>query len=95
VVLGHGGLLELWREGIDAVRRCPNVWACLCGPHAAAHREYFQRCDHSRLLWGSDFGFGFSDPIDYRLGLLRSLGLAERTLDTVLADNPARLLNLP
>jgi predicted TIM-barrel fold metal-dependent hydrolase len=94
VVLGHGGLLELWREGIDAVRRCPNVWVCLCGPHAAAHRAFFQRCDHARIVWGSDFGFGFSDPVGYRLGVLRSLGLPEQTLGAVLADNPARLLGI-
>ena len=95
VVLGLSGLLELWREGIEAVRRCPNVWACLCGPHPAAFREYFKRCDHSRILWGSDFGFGFADPIGYRLGLLRSLKLNEKTMNAVLGENPARLLKLP
>jgi hypothetical protein len=57
----------------------------------AAFREFFQRCDHSRLLWGSDFGFGWSDPIGYRLGVLRALGLSERTLSQVLAENPVRL----
>lgn len=94
VVLGHGGLLELWREGIAAVRRHPNLWACLCGPPAAAHREYFRRCDPARLLWGSDFGFGWADPIGYRLGVIRALGLSESVLHTVLATNPARLLGL-
>jgi predicted TIM-barrel fold metal-dependent hydrolase len=86
IVLGH--------RGIEAVRRCPNVWACLCGPHAAAQREFFRRCDHSRILWGSDFGFGFADPIPYRLGLLRSLGLSDTTLNAMLAENPARLLRI-
>lgn len=94
VVLGHGGLLELWRESIEAVRRHRNVWVCLCGPHMAAFREYFQRCDHERILWGSDYGFGWSDPIGYRLDLIRSLGLSERTLSSVLTGNPSRLLQL-
>lgn len=93
VVLGHGGLLELWREGIAAVQRHPNLWVCLCGPPAAACREYFRVCDPARLLWGSDFGFGWADPIAYRLGVLRSLGLSDHMLHAVLADNPARLLS--
>jgi len=92
VVLGHGGLLEYWREGIAAVERCQNVWACLCGIHPAALREYVKRCDTSRLLWGSDFGFGFSDPIGYRLSLLQSLDLPADVMTAILTENPARLL---
>ncbi|HVF10829.1 MAG TPA: amidohydrolase family protein [Abditibacteriaceae bacterium] len=95
IVLGHGGLLEHWREGIDAVRRCANVWACLCGVHPAAIREYIKSCDLARLLWGSDFGFSFSDPIAYRLGMMRSLGLPEAVLQSMFTDNPCRLLGLP
>lgn len=94
IVLGHGGLLELWREAIEAVRRCPNLWVCLSGPHPAAIREYLKRCDLSRLLWGSDFGFSFSDTISYRLGIVQSLGLDEITLQRILADNPTQLLKL-
>jgi len=94
VVLGHSGLVEHWREGIDAVRRCPNVWACLCGVHPAAIREYIKSCDVSRLLWGSDFGFSFSDPFAYRLGMMRSLGLADAVLDNMFTANPGRLLGL-
>ena len=94
MVLGHGGLLELWREGIAAVRRCPNLWACLCGPHPAAHREYFKRCDRARLLWGSDFGFGFSDPYAYRLGMVRMLGQSDDILQAVFETNPCRLLGI-
>ena len=94
VVLGHSGLLEHWREGIEAIRRCPNIWACLCGVHPAAIREYVKSCDHSRLLWGSDFGFGFSDPIAYRYGMMYELDLPSGVLQAILTDNPSRLLGL-
>jgi len=94
VVLGHSGLLEHWREGLAAIQRCPNIWACLCGVHPAAIREYLRSCDLSRLLWGSDFGFGFSDPFAYRLGMMRSLNLPDAVLQAVFADNPMRLLGL-
>ena len=94
IVLGHGGLLEYWREGIDAVRRCPNLWACMCGVPAIAMREYVSKCDNSRLLWGSDFGFSFSDRVGYFLGMLYDLNLSDKVLETILADNPGRLLGI-
>lgn len=94
VVLGHGGLLELWREALAAVRRHANLWICLCGPPAVAFRECFRTCDPARIVWGSDFGFGFADPIAYRLGLIRSLGMDEAVLHAVFAENPTRLLGL-
>jgi len=93
-VLGHAGLLELWREGIEAVRRHTNLWACMCGPHLAAQKEYFRCCDHQRLVWGSDYGFGFADPISYRLGLLQALKLPDHVMECVLDKNPRRLLRL-
>lgn len=93
VVLGHCGLLELWREALDALR-LPNVWGCLCGPHTEAIRQFLNRADRSRLMWGSDFGFGWADPIDYRLGMFKAMKIDDATWQAIMADNPARLLKL-
>ena len=35
-VLGHAGLLELWRSALSFLKRCPNLYVTLCGPHLAA-----------------------------------------------------------
>ena len=90
-VLGHSGLLWSWRSALEAARR-PNVWACLCGPHVRAMEAFCRRGDPDRLVWGSDFGFGFTDPIGYRLGLLNCARIGDALRARILGENPLRLL---
>ena len=66
----------------------------MCGVPAVAIREYVARCDRSRLLWGSDFGFSYGDRIGYFLGMLHAVGLSDEVLQAVLEDNPRRLLGI-
>lgn len=94
IILGHCGLLEHWREAIAVLEAVPNLWGCLCGPHAAAMRELLRRCDTTRLLWGSDVGFGEDDFYPYRLGLLHELGVDRALVEQILADNPKRMFGL-
>ncbi|MCE5308219.1 MAG: amidohydrolase [Acidobacteriales bacterium] len=92
-VLGHAGLLWHWRSAIQAAR-LPNVWTCLCGPHIRALELLCQRIDPDRLLWGSDFGFGFADQIDYRLNLLLRARIPDGLREQILSVNPLRLLRV-
>jgi uncharacterized protein len=93
-VLGHSGLLWNWRSALLAAR-LPNVWICLCGPHQRAMELLCQAADPERILWGSDYGVGFSDPIDYRLNLLRRARLSDELRERILGANALRLLGLP
>lgn len=90
-VLGHSGLLWNWRSALEAARR-PNVWLCLCGPHLRAIETLCARSDPDRIVWGTDFGFGFADPVGYRLDLVRSARIGNSTLEKMLNVNPLRLL---
>ena len=90
-VLGHAGLLWSWRSAMEAAR-LPNVWLCLCGPHMRAMEVCCQRADPDRILWGSDFGFGFADPIRDRLTLIRRARIDEEVRRKILSENPMRLL---
>ncbi|MEW6755790.1 MAG: amidohydrolase family protein [Candidatus Latescibacterota bacterium] len=90
-VLGHAGLLWGWRSALEAARQ-PNVWVCVCGPHLRAMEAFCQRVPAERLLWGTDFGFGFADPIDYRLGLIRRACIDPGLRERILGENPRRLL---
>ncbi len=94
IVLGHCGLLEYWREAIEAMRFADNLWGCLCSPHLAAIRQLVARCDSQRLLWGSDYGFSLADVFAYRLRMMDLLDWSEELRQTVFARNPARLLKL-
>jgi len=90
-VLGHAGLLWNWRSALEACRQ-PNVWICLCGPHRRAMETLCDRADPDRIVWGTDYGFGFADSIRYRLGLIRSARIAEAVREKVLGVNALRLL---
>lgn len=91
-VLGHSGLLWNWRSAVEAARQ-PNIWLCLCGPHMRAIEILCQQADPKRIVWGSDFGFGFADPIRYRLAVLRQAQIDAALRDRILGVNPFRLLD--
>jgi uncharacterized protein len=89
-ILGHSGLLWAWRSALEAALE-PNVWLCLCGPHLRAIETICARADGSRIVWGSDYGFGFADQIEYRLNLFLRARIDDRLKERILSDNAARL----
>jgi len=89
-VLAHAGLLWNWRSALLAAR-LPNVWVCLCGPHMRAIELLCRYADPDRILWGSDFGFGLSDQIEYRLNLFRRARISNPLRDQILKTNPLHL----
>ena len=93
-ILGHCGLLEYWREAAEALRCQSNLWGCLCGPHSAGLEHILQRCDRTRLVWGSDFGYSLADCYSYRIGIMHQCGLNESELEAIYLHNARRLLNL-
>jgi len=90
-VLGHGGVLWNWRSVLEAAKH-PNIWTCLCGPHMRAIEIICNKADPDRLLWGTDFGFGFADSIDYRIDLIRSAKINDGLRQKILGENPLRLI---
>ncbi len=95
IVLGHGGLHDLWREARAAVELAPNVRICLCATPAYAMRALVASCPLDRLLFGTDGGLQ-PDPhqryVALRVRQLELLGLADRQRRAILEDNPRRLL---
>ena len=95
VVLGHGGLHDLWREAIESVLMTPNVHLCMCATPGYAMRAIVTRCPLDRLLFGTDAGLRPGPVQRYavlRIRQLDELGLDERRRDAILVDNPSRLL---
>lgn len=90
-ILGHSGLLWNWRSALEA-SRLPNVWSCLCGPHLRAIEQFCRHAEPDRLLWGTDFGFGFLDAIEYRLNLMRRAKIDEALRQRIFGENPLRLM---
>ncbi len=92
-VLAHAGLLWNWRSALLAAR-LPNIWICLCGPHVRAMELLCGRADPDRILWGSDFGFGFADQIEYRLNLFLEARIPSSLRERILETNALRLFGL-
>lgn len=91
IVLGHSGLLWNWRSALLAAR-IPNLWLCLCGPHLRAIELLCKNGPTERIVWGSDFGFGSADQIEYRLNLLKHAKIDADVLDRILGTNALALL---
>jgi predicted TIM-barrel fold metal-dependent hydrolase len=92
-VLAHAGLLWNWRSALFAAR-LPNVWLFMCGPHLRAMELLCAQADRDRIVWGSDFGFGLADQIEYRLNLFLRIRIPQSVRDQILGVNPLRLLNV-
>jgi hypothetical protein len=97
VVLGHGGLHDMWREAAAAVETTPNVHVCLCATPPYAMRAIVDRCPLERILFGTDGGL-FPEPRQAYVGLrvrqLERLGLTSLQRQAIVEDNPRRLLGL-
>jgi len=95
VVLGHGGLHDLWREAIAAVLTTSNVHLCMCATPLHAMRAIVARCPLERLLFGTDAGLR-PEPLPryvvLRLRQLQELGLTVDQRAAILDANPRQLL---
>lgn len=94
IVLGHGGLHDLWREAAAAVAASPNVHLCLCATPPYAMRALVDRCPLERLLFGTDGGLAPEAEqryVDLRVRQIVNL-LSARERTAILEDNPRRLL---
>jgi predicted TIM-barrel fold metal-dependent hydrolase len=97
VVLGHGGLHDLWREAEAAVASADNVHVCLCATPPYAMRALIERCPLERILYGTDGGLvpeARQGYVALRIQHLEGLGLDERQRAAILDENPRRLLGL-
>jgi predicted TIM-barrel fold metal-dependent hydrolase len=95
VVLGHGGLHDLWREALAAVESTPNLHICLCATPAYAMRVLLARCPIDRILFGTDAGL-LPEPrqryVALRVRQLDLLELDDPQRRAILEDNPSRML---
>jgi hypothetical protein len=97
IVLGHGGLHDLWREAVEAVVSAKNVHVCLCATPPYAMRAVLERCPLDRIVYGTDGGL-LPEPRQHYVALrvrhLDGLGLDARQRSAILDENPRALLGL-
>jgi predicted TIM-barrel fold metal-dependent hydrolase len=96
VVLGHGGLHDLWREAAAAVEASPNVHICLCATPPYAMRRLIEILPPERILFGTDGGLTPGPRQRYvrlRVRQLDRLGVDPGRRHAMLVENPRRLLD--
>jgi uncharacterized protein len=95
VILGHGGLRDMWPEALAAVKRYPNLWVCLTGTPPYAVERIIEEADPARIMFGTDFGFGPSPGCQqYRMGVTLRPNLPDSVRKMIMGENARRLMGL-
>lgn len=95
VVLGHGGLHDLWREALAMTQETPNLYLCICGTPPYAARAILAQAPPERVLFGTDAGLSDKASQDYavaRVAEIDGWGITAAQRTAMLIDNPRRLL---
>lgn len=96
VVLGHGGLHDLWREALAMTQETPNLYLCICGTPPYAARTILAEAPAHKVLFGTDAGLSDQASQDYAAARVREIdgwGITAEQRHAMLVDNPARLLD--
>lgn len=95
VVLGHGGLLDFWREAIVAAVETPNVYVCVAAVNPFAGRMVVERAPRDKVLFGTDAGLAVDGAQNYALARVRELsgwGISDEDIERITVTNPSKLL---
>ena len=92
--MAHIGGFRFWRDGIEAVRDCDNVWVD-CSAWVlftmGAFGSAVERLGAERVLFGTDFPLCELDMAIYKL---RNSGLSQWEADLISSENAATLFGL-
>ncbi len=95
IILAHSGLMDMWRAALQAARRHSNIYlsSCTC-PYFAVQR-LVEEFGGSRMMFGSDGGFGTSLQLTYELMKVQRLDVSETDRAQLLGGTIARIARLP
>lgn len=91
VILGHGGLHDLWKEAIVAAERYANIYLVPSSMPMHGLRQGLARLGIGRFLFGSDAGFG--DPYwhTFQLEKILALQLPTDQAEQILGGNARQM----
>lgn len=94
VILGHGGLRELWPDALLAARQLDNLWLGTSGVPFHGLQQMVDTLGPERILFGTDGPAGHPSTMAYRLGVVLALRISDAAREAILGGNMARLLGL-
>ena len=98
VILGHGGLHDLWPEAIAAAKRHRNVYICMCATPPVAMERIVDEVPLGQIVFGTDGGlFHCAEQpyVGYRFREFEMLEIPEEAKRQILGPNAMRLLGMP
>jgi hypothetical protein len=95
VILGHGGLLDFWREAIVAAEETSNVYVCVASVSRFADRVVLERPPKDKVLFRTDAGLAPDGAQNYGPAWVRELagwGISAADIERITVTNPRRLI---
>jgi uncharacterized protein len=93
VILGHGGLHDLWEEAVIAAERTPNLRVIPSGTPPGRLREVIKRVGADRVLFGSDAGYSEPRWQRFQLDKMAHAGLDDQRRALVMGGNATKIVS--
>jgi len=93
VVLGHGGLHDLWMEAAAVAAARDNVYVIPSGVPSGSVGAVVREVGYQKILFGSDLGYNERDVQKYQLEKIHRLSLPEAHAAAILGGNAQRILS--
>ena len=94
IVLGHGGLKDLWPDALKVARANKNVYISTCGLPFLGIKVMIEELGPERVMFGSDSGFYEVAGTMYQLNNVQMQDIPKSKLDLVLYRNAKKLFSL-
>ncbi|NLY29593.1 MAG: amidohydrolase [Firmicutes bacterium] len=94
IILGHGGLRDMWQDAIRVAERHQNITICACGLTQESLAEMVHRIGAHRIMFGSDYPFGGSERLKLALRQLSDLELSSFQREQVFYKTAARVVGI-
>lgn len=94
IILGHGGLRDMWQDAIRVAELHQNITICACGLTQESLAVTVQRIGADRIMFGSDYPFGGSERLRLALRQVESLEVSLDQRQQLLSKTAARVVGI-
>ncbi|MCK4400717.1 amidohydrolase [bacterium] len=94
IILGHGGLKDMWIDALEAAKKNKNIYIATCGTPYLGIKTMIKELGIERIMFGSDSGFADASQTIYQLNNVKKQNLKKAELELALYKNANRIFSL-
>jgi len=94
IILSHAGGTNFWSDALKVAKRYSNIWLLSCANPLRGLREMVKEIGADRIMFGTDFPYGYPHVIKYELAKINLLEISDEGKEKILWKNIAKLVNL-